>query len=370
MDAFERLKSVSISYLSSENNWIFQILLVVISAFFLSYVLKRILSETVLQLQKTKTPWDELVVQSARKPVSWLIWLLAITFSIDIFNRDRNLAVLEILSPLRDTGVIIILALFLLSLVKAVQEILTENQKNTPQKKYDTYTIDAVSKLARISIFIVSGLILLQTMGYSVSGVLAFGGIGGIAVGFAAKDLLSNFFGGLMIYLDRPFKVGDWIRSSDRDIEGTVEQIGWRLTQIRNFDARPVYIPNSIFNTISLENPSRMTNRKIYETFGIRYQDVSKMEIIVKEVRDLLENHPEIDKDTTIMANFTTLSPSSVDFFIYTFTKTTNSTEYYNAKQEILLSIITIIENHDAELAFPTSTLHLETRRKNPAESI
>ena len=113
----------------------------------------------------------------------------------------------------------------------------------------------------------------MQLFDYSVSGLLAFGGIGGIAVGFAAKDLLANFFGGLMIYLDRPFSVGDWIRSPDKEIEGTVEDIGWRLTRIRTFDKRPLYIPNSIFASISVENPSRMSNRRIYEKIGIRYDD-------------------------------------------------------------------------------------------------
>jgi MscS family membrane protein len=71
-----------------------------------------------------------------------------------------------------------------------------------------------------------------------------------------------------MIYLDRPFAVGDWIRSPDRDIEGTVEDIGWRLTRIRTFDSRPLYVPNSAFTSIAVENPSRMEHRRIYETIG------------------------------------------------------------------------------------------------------
>lgn len=68
-----------------------------------------------------------------------------------------------------------------------------------------------------------------------------------------------------MIYFDRPFKVGDWIRSPDRQIEGTVERIGWRMTIIRTFDKRPLYVPNSVFSSIVVENPSRMLNRRIYE---------------------------------------------------------------------------------------------------------
>lgn len=72
----------------------------------------------------------------------------------------------------------------------------------------------------------------------SLSGLLTFGGIGGIAVGMAGKDVLSNFFSGIMLYFDRPFSIGDWIRSPDRNIEGTVAEIGWRITRINTFDHR------------------------------------------------------------------------------------------------------------------------------------
>ena len=93
-----------------------------------------------------------------------------------------------------------------------------------------------------------------------------------------------------MIYLDRPFKVGDWIRSPDRDIEGTVVKIGWRLTEIRTFDQRPLYVPNSMFSTIALQNPSRMLNRRIFETIGIRYDDIHQMEAIVACEIDVVQS--------------------------------------------------------------------------------
>ena len=162
-------------------------------------------------------------------------------------------------------------------------------------------------------------MVALQSFGYSISGVLAFGGIGGIAVGFAARDLLANFFGGMMIYMDRPFNVGDWVRSPDKEIEGTVEKIGWRLTTIRTFDKRPLYVPNSIFNNISVENPSRMSNRRIKETIGIRYDDLSKMEKIISDVKKMLKQHTDIDTTKTLIVNFNEFAPSSLDFFIYTY---------------------------------------------------
>ncbi len=92
-----------------------------------------------------------------------------------------------------------------------------------------------------------------------------------------------------MIYFDRPFKVGDWIRSPDRQIEGTVERIGWRMTSIRTFDKRPLYVPNSVFSNIVVENPSRMLNRRIFETIGLRYDDADKVPVIIDEVREMLK---------------------------------------------------------------------------------
>jgi len=189
--------------------------------------------------------------------------------------------------------------------------------------------------------------------------VLAFGGVGGIAIGFAARDLLANFFGGLMIYLDRPFSVGDWVRSPDREIEGTIERIGWRLTVIRTFDKRPLYVPNSVFANIAVENPSRMTHRRIYETFGIRYEDIQQMSAITTDVEAMLKVHSAIDATQTLMVNFVACTPSSVDFFVYTFTKTTVWTEFHVIKQDVLLKIADIIAQHGAEMAFPTSTVHV-----------
>jgi len=195
----------------------------------------------------------------------------------------------------------------------------------------------------------------------SVSGLLAFGGIGGIAVGFAAKDLLANFLGGLSIYLDRPFAVGDWIRSPDRSIEGTVEDIGLRVTRIRTFDQRPLYVPNSTFSSVALENPSRMTNRRIYETIGIRYSDAHRMSDIVVAVREMLVTHEDIAQDRTLIVNFNHMGASALEFFVYAFTKTTNWVEYHGIKEDVLLKILAIVESHGAEVAFPTQTIFHQT---------
>ena len=290
--------------------------------------------------------------------LSLLIWVLGLSFAADIAASNSSSTIFNAVAPLRIVGTLSALAWFLIRLIANFQQNIV-NAGLAQDSNYDRSTAEAIGKLLRISVLITAALMMLQTLGFSVSGVLAFGGVGGIAIGFAAKDLLANFFGGLMIYLDRPFSVGDWIYSPDREIEGTVENIGWRLTKIRSFDKRPIYVPNATFTNIAVVNPSRMSHRRINETIGVRYDDVNKLEAIIADVRDMLHHHPEIDTSQTLMVNFNSFAPSSLDFFIYTFTKTTAWAKYHDVKQDVLLKIHRIIEKHDAEVAFPTSTVHV-----------
>jgi len=118
-------------------------------------------------------------------------------------------------------------------------------------------------------------------------------------------------------------------------------------------------VPNSIFTNIIVENPSRMSNRRIHETIGLRYSDLTSMDKVVSEVEAMLRAHPEIDTEKTLMVNFNEFADSSVDFFIYCFTKTTQWVKFHGVKQDIMLRIAAIIEANHAEIAFPTSTIHL-----------
>lgn len=340
------------------NVWV-QASLVVFLTLLLAYIQRVVFKRLHKKLLLTPNPWDDALVEALHRPTTWLIWLVGISFAAEIVSSATDAAIYQALGPTRDLGVIVVISLFLIRLIKNVEKVIYDPAIDTGEA-LDHTTWGALSKVLRGTVFIVFSLMALQTLGYSISGVLAFGGVGGIAIGFAAKDLLSNFFGGLMIYMDRPFKVGDWIRSPDREIEGTVEQIGWRLTCIRTFDKRPLYVPNSVFASIAIQNPSRMTNRRIYETIGIRYSDANKMSEITSQVEDMLKNHPEIDANQTLMVNFNSFAPSSLDFFIYTFTKTTDWVKFHQIKHELLLRINQIISDNQAEIAFPTSTLHIE----------
>lgn len=338
--------------------WVTQVFVLVLFALLADFFQRRILRGVARRLEKTTNLWDDAVIEAMAKPLSLLIWVLGISFAAQIAAKQAGADIFEIVEPARDVLVIAAITWFIVRFIKQAEGniIAAGEARGEP---IDLTTMDAIAKLLRLSVIITAGLVVLQTLGFSISGVLAFGGVGGIAVGFAARDLLANFFGGLMIYLDRPFSVGDWVRSPDREIEGTVERIGWRLTMIRTFDKRPLYVPNSVFANIAVENPSRMTNRRIHETFGIRYDDIHQMAAITADVEAMLKVHPAIDIEQTLMVNFVKCSASSVDFFVYTFTKTTVWTEFHAIKQDVLLKIADIIEQHNAQIAFPTSTVHV-----------
>lgn len=341
----------------SQMHWIVKVFIVVFATLLINFVINRLLLRVDEHLQRTRNPWDNMIVEAARTPLRLFIWLIGLSVAAEISDTELDENFANVVSVIRQVGVVLIITWFLLRCVKGVENAMTSGRATSQPVDYTTAS--AISKLLRAAVIITSALVILQTMGYSISGVLAFGGIGGIAVGFAAKDLLANFFGGLMVYLDRPFKVGDWIRSPDQNIEGTVEHIGWRQTRIRTFDKRPLYVPNATFSTISVENPSRMSHRRINETVGVRYSDFSKLSEILSEIKDMVGQHEEIDSDEIYMVNFNQFGPSSLDFFIYAYTRTTNWAKYHEVKQDVLFQAMQIIEKHGAEVAFPTRTLHL-----------
>ncbi|MEM1244411.1 MAG: mechanosensitive ion channel family protein [Pseudomonadota bacterium] len=345
-----------------KDNWIVQVFIVIFFSAVIHYIEVIFYNRTKPKLAaKANRVWFKAFFHAIHKPVGALIWLVGITFAISIVQaKAPGAAIFNFVQPLRDVGVIVIIVWSILRFIKQGEEILVQPRGSKPGR--DKTTVNAISQILTATVVITSILVVLQTLGFKISGVLALGSVSGIVAGFAAKDLLANFFGGLMVYFDRPFKVGDWIRSPDRQIEGTVEYIGWRLCRIRTFDKRPLYVPNSIFSTISVENPSRMLNRRIYTKVGVRYEDATKMRKMLPAIRDMLHNHPEIDTKATLMVNLVEFGPSALNFMIYTFTKTTDWVKFQAIQEDVFLQIIDIIASFGAECAFPTTTIHVPNK--------
>lgn len=358
LDVFQNL-------LSEHGTWMLQVFLIVTVTVTVHQVARVLIRRIRGKVEGTETIWDDALFDAASKPLVWAIWAVGLTWAGKVIyggtraNPDAPTQIFSHVDTIREVLIIFIVAWFFTRLIGAFERVVSDESASDKYRRWDIATATAVGKVLRASVVITACLIMMQILGLPVEGVLAFGGLGGIAVGFAAKDLLANFFGALMIFIDKPFAKGDWIRSPDQEIEGTVEEIGWRLTKIRTFDQRPLFVPNATFAQISVENPSRMRNRRIYETFGVRYNDLSSVKLIVDDVREMLRTHPEIDLGRTLMVNVVSYGDFSVDFFVYTFTKTTVWTTFHEIKEDVLLKIGDIVQRHGADFAFPTQTLHL-----------
>ncbi|WP_252650636.1 low conductance mechanosensitive channel YnaI, partial [Shigella sonnei] len=299
---------------------------------------------------RNRSHWSTSKTPSYTKSVSWQHHRI-INYVIENYK-------LKFITP----DVIDFICTSLIAVILTIKLFLLINQfeKQQIKKGRDITSARIMSRIIKITIIVVLVLLYGEHFGMSLSGLLTFGGIGGLAVGMAGKDILSNFFSGIMLYFDRPFSIGDWIRSPDRNIEGTVAEIGWRITKITTFDNRPLYVPNSLFSSISVENPGRMTNRRITTTIGLRYEDAAKVGVIVEAVREMLKNHPAIDQRQTLLVYFNQFADSSLNIMVYCFTKTTVWAEWLAAQQDVYLKIIDIVQSHGADFAFPSQTLYMD----------
>ncbi len=338
--------------------WADQIILIIILTILIHLIAKAFFSQSQKVAGKTRSIWDDAVVHAVKTPTVTLIWLLSSIYALLQLDAHYQLEIADSLDIAKKLVVVVCFAWFFTKLIEQFSGNLSLLQSEE-KLDMDATTLDALTKLARLIVMVFAVLIIVQTLGFSISALLTAGGIGGIAIGFAAKDLLANFFGGLTIYLDRPFSVGDWIRSPDKNIEGTVEYISWRHTRIRAFNKNPIYVPNALFTQIVVENPSRMTHRRIKTTVGIRYDDINKMRAVVDGIKEMLRHHPDIDQNQTMIVNFNDFSASSVDIFIYTFAKTVNWVKFQGVKEDVYLKIAEVVEKNGAEIAFPTQTLHI-----------
>lgn len=282
----------------------------------------------------------------------------AIYFLCHVVAAYFNLQLPPIGKQLSLAAGFVILIFALWRIIVFVEAAILENRQ-------DATLAQVVGNILKIFLLFVFVLGLLHISGVSISAMLAFGGMGGLVVGMAAKDLLANIFGSFMIILDKPFKVGDWIRSPDREIEGMVEKIGLRITSIRTFDKRPIYIPNSVFASIIVENPDRMSLRRIKEVVGIRHQDAPKMGLIIEQIENYLFANADIMNGDKPSAHFDSFGPSSLNILINAYCIKTSKIEYQRVKQQILLAVVDIILKNGAKCAQPVARIHMEPQHEN-----
>ncbi len=226
----------------------------------------------------------------------------------------------------------------------------------------DSMLIRFFSNAIRFIIIALAIVIIAQEWDYDVNGFIAGLGLGGLAFALAAKEALANIFGGIVIIMEKPFIIGDWIAIPG--VEGVVENITFRSTQIRSFSQALITIPNSTLASEAITNHTRMGKRRISFYLGLtRNTPRSKVEKCVGRIKQMLVEHPGIHPET-ILVSFEVFNESSLDIFIYCFTNTTVWSEYLEVRQDVNLKIMGILEDGDISLAFPSRSIYLE----NPVE--
>lgn len=345
----------------SQYAWLLQGLIILFTISLVQLTQSSLMRHLHCRLEKTPFVWDDTFVKAVSKPLTVTLWFIGLTYMVHYVFIDFKVDDIDTLKQLRKGGVVV---LFVWFLWRYIVEI--ENRLIKPLQDYrqavDPTTAAVVSRLVKILLFSFTLLVILHLIGAPLTGLLAFGGGSAIAMGIAAQDLLANFFGGLMLYLDRPFKIGDWIESTEHNIQGTVERIGWRTTKVVTFDRRPLYIPNSLFAKIVITNPQRMSHRRINLDIGIRYDDADKIKAVVHDLRVMLKQYPRIDHKEQALVHFTGFAESSLTINIYCFTPPINLASWRDVQQEMYLNILAILAEHGAEFAFPTRTLEIQQK--------
>lgn len=234
-------------------------------------------------------------------------------------------------------------------------------------KPLNTDIENFIIKSCRVLIVIMGFLMILQAWGVNITAFIASLGLGGLAFALAAKDTAANLFGSLVIFADRPFKVGDWVELNG--IEGTVEEIGIRSTRIRTFPRSLVAVPNAVVANASIANWTKRTRRRCKIHIGLTYDTTSKqIENIVKEVEQMIKDRGDIYEDS-LAVYFESFGDSSLNVLCHYHTKTTSWKEFLQIQQEVNIAIMKIVEDNNSAFAFPSQSLYVESMPKNLKQS-
>ncbi len=243
------------------------------------------------------------------------------------------------------------------ALIDAVAEEMARKASAT-ESRLDDQMVPLLRKLCKILVGALGAAFFLQMLGYPVSGIITGMGIGGLAVALAAQDSLSGFFSSVVLFLDKPFMVGDFIQIGDT--VGTVEEIGFRSTRIRTMGKTLVSIPNKEVVDSTIDNLSRRPMRRAEITIGITYGSTpERMESLLEGLRRLLGEHPMVHDDA-VFVNFTEFGTHSLNVEMKFFITTTDFREWLNVREDINLRVMREVRGQGLAFAFPTRTVHLE----------
>ncbi|MBA8666764.1 mechanosensitive ion channel [Holosporaceae bacterium 'Namur'] len=343
-----------------DNYWILlEITLIILGCYFSNKIFSHFLYRLKIISKRTKAFWDDALLISIEKPIKLAIWLIGFTFIFDAVNHEIKINLLKFAPLIRNISVITIISWIAISFTSAFENNCIKGTKKT---RFDRFTADITAKIFKVTVITIAGLAILESFGFNISGIIALGGIGGAALAFASQSLLSNFFGTAIIYLDKPFAIGENILIKGENLRGTVEEIGWRITMIRTTEQVPVYVQNSVFSKDSIINYSRVTHRKISEKMGITTLDINQVEIITRDIKNFLELHADIDNEFKIIVALTDFGQDFVELLVEAVVKLRDTKDFPNIRQEVMIGVFNVLKKHQCQVVFSNDNKALLAR--------
>jgi len=307
--------------------------------------------------KRSATQLDHVLIQAAEKPAGWLLYIIGVLATVHVLNPPE--AVFPLVSLLDTIGRILSLAIgtwFLWRMIDGLSVYFSAKAAKT-ESALDDQLVPFITKTLKIFIVITAVLVIAQNMGYSISGLIASLGIGGIAVAMAARDTIANVFGSVMILIDRPFTIGDWIKAGD--CEGVVEEIGFRSTRIRTFEQTLVNVPNSLLANMIIDNIDARSKRRIMMRIGLTYSTTTEqMQQAIEGIEAILVAHPGVDQQFKLV-KFDEFADSSLSIFLYYFSASKNWSDYLQVRQEVNMQIMQLLESLQLDFAFPSRSIYM-----------
>ena len=329
--------------------------------FLIFYVLRRLFARFIISklnklVSRTSNKIDNTVVEVIEGPLKFLPIVLG--FFIATSYIELSIEVQKFIDLLNRTLITVFIFWLLHQLVIPFSYII-KNFEDKISKPLVNWTLKGLE-----IIIIVLGIVaVLELWGIKVGPVIAGLGLFGVAVALGAQDLFKNLISGIMILMEKRFTIGDVILVSN-EVEGVVEQIGFRSTLVRRFDSTPVMIPNYKFAEQSVTNYSRRHHRRIRWLIGLEYKtNIDQLKKIRDQITKLITENKDFAKNENsgFFVRVDSFSDSSIDMLVQAFTVTNDWSEFLRIKEELAVSIIEIVESNKAGFAFPSQSLYVES---------
>lgn len=267
-------------------------------------------------------------------------------------------------------GIGVLSIFFIVLLITRIANIVIHYLEEVTQKTENTLDdqlLPVLSRIISMIIWAIGILYILEFLDVNVTALLAGISIGGLAIALAAQDTVKNFFGSIMIFLDRPFQIGDWIHFDD--VDGTVEEVGVRSTRIRTFANSVVYVPNGMLADKVVNNMGLRQFRRFKTELGVTYNTApQKIDLFVKGVQEIIKRHPTTRKDY-FEVHLNSFGPSSINILLYCFFEAKDWTAELKGRHEIMYAILLLAEEIGVSFAFPSQSIYIESTTPNGREA-